>query len=322
MRPARPPAPGVRLLRRRVRHRLRPARAPRRLLDHRADRGGQVDHLRRHRLRPLRRPARLPRQQPHPQPVRRRRDARPRSPWSSRPRGATGCSTRSPAQTRPQRAVGHRPGRGPVEGGPRRGPGSTGVRLTRKRDVAERIAELVGLDKAQFEQVVLIPQGKFEEVLKARTQERADLLAKLFPVDVYLRTTEALRQLAAERRRGLRGADPGPGGHRGPDPGRRGGVPRRRPRHPIASPRTTDSTGDDVDRRRTAPGAARPRWWPCSPPSPRPRDDADAACTEARDRLAGVRTAVDRWRRWRADVAEAADPRRPARPPTRRRPGS
>ena len=66
--------------------------------------------------------------------------------------------------------------------------------------MSERLAELVGLDKAQFEQVVLIPQGRFEEVLKARTQERADLLAKLFPVDVYIRTTEALRQLAADRR--------------------------------------------------------------------------------------------------------------------------
>ena len=78
--------------------------------------------------------------------------------------------------------------------------GVEGTVLTRKRDVSERLAELVGLDKAQFEQVVLIPQGRFEEVLKARTQERADLLAKLFPVDVYVRTTDALRQLAADRR--------------------------------------------------------------------------------------------------------------------------
>jgi exonuclease SbcC len=78
--------------------------------------------------------------------------------------------------------------------------GVAGSALTRKRDVAERINELVGLDKAQFEQVVLIPQGKFEEVLKAKTQERADLLAKLFPVDVYIRTTEALRLLASGRK--------------------------------------------------------------------------------------------------------------------------
>jgi exonuclease SbcC len=78
--------------------------------------------------------------------------------------------------------------------------GVAGSVLTRKRDVGERIGELVGLDKAQFEQVVLIPQGKFEDVLKAKTQERADLLAKLFPVDIYIRTTEALRLLAADHK--------------------------------------------------------------------------------------------------------------------------
>jgi len=77
--------------------------------------------------------------------------------------------------------------------------GVPGSAVTRKREVVERITELIGLDKAQFEQVVLIPQGKFEEVLKAKTQERADLLSQLFPVDVYIRTTEALKQLAASR---------------------------------------------------------------------------------------------------------------------------
>jgi len=107
--------------------------------------------------------------------------------------------TRSPAQARPSA----RGGAGLV-GDPSKvvlaEAGVEGAVLTRKRDVSERLADLVGLDKAQFEQVVLIPQGRFEEVLKARTQERADLLAKLFPVDVYIRTTEALRQLAADRR--------------------------------------------------------------------------------------------------------------------------
>ncbi|HEY4929288.1 MAG TPA: AAA family ATPase [Acidimicrobiales bacterium] len=107
--------------------------------------------------------------------------------------------TRTPAQSRPS----SRSASGTVEDASTvvlEEAGVSGSAVTRKRDVGDRIAELVGLDKAQFEQVVLIPQGKFEEVLKAKTQERADLLAKLFPVDVYIRTTEALRQLAAERR--------------------------------------------------------------------------------------------------------------------------
>ena len=64
----------------------------------------------------------------------------------------------------------------------------------------EQVLRLVGLTKAQFEQVVLIPQGRFEEVLKADTKDRATLLGRLFPVDAYRRTTEALKEGAAAHR--------------------------------------------------------------------------------------------------------------------------
>ena len=72
--------------------------------------------------------------------------------------------------------------------------------LTRKAAVTDELLRLVGLTKAQFEQVVLIPQGRFEEVLKADTKDRAALLARLFPVEIYRRTTEALKQAAASHR--------------------------------------------------------------------------------------------------------------------------
>lgn len=75
-----------------------------------------------------------------------------------------------------------------------------GSAMSRKAAVKERIDELVGLTKAQFEQVVLIPQGQFEEVLKAETLQRAALLRRLFPVDVYGRVTEALKATADERK--------------------------------------------------------------------------------------------------------------------------
>ncbi len=78
--------------------------------------------------------------------------------------------------------------------------GTDGGGLTRKQAVAAELLRLVGLTKAQFEQVVLIPQGKFEEVLKADTGQRADLLGRLFPIDIYTRTTDALKELAAARR--------------------------------------------------------------------------------------------------------------------------
>ena len=71
--------------------------------------------------------------------------------------------------------------------------------LTRQGEVTARVIELVGLTKDQFEQVVLIPQGRFEEVLKADTKQRSALLTQLFPVDVYARVTDALKAIAAAR---------------------------------------------------------------------------------------------------------------------------
>lgn len=74
-----------------------------------------------------------------------------------------------------------------------------GSGMSRKSAVADRIDAMVGLSKAQFEQVVLIPQGRFEEVLKADTKARAVLLRRLFPVDVYGRVTATLKTMADER---------------------------------------------------------------------------------------------------------------------------
>jgi exonuclease SbcC len=71
--------------------------------------------------------------------------------------------------------------------------------FSRQSDVAARVIDLVGLTKDQFEQVVLIPQGRFEEVLKADTRQRSALLTQLFPVDIYARVTDALKAIAQAR---------------------------------------------------------------------------------------------------------------------------
>ncbi|HEY5109969.1 MAG TPA: SMC family ATPase [Acidimicrobiales bacterium] len=196
--------------------------------------------------------------------------------------------------------------------------GVAGSALTRKRDVGERINELVGLDKAQFEQVVLIPQGKFEEVLKAKTQERADLLAKLFPVDVYIRTTEALRLLASGRKeayetltrdraatedritdgvvaiRDLFPSSPAPadteGGEdiEGTDVGE-GGV--------TGGPGAVDLTGlDDLQAELVGLVAA----------ATASRDEAATGREAARARRADVEERIVRWNRWRSDTEAAS----------------
>jgi exonuclease SbcC len=230
--------------------------------------------------------------------------------------------TRSPAQARPK----VRGTSGVVEDPSKvvlAEAGGGGAVWTKKREVAERLTELVGLDKAQFEQVVLIPQGRFEEVLKARTQERADLLAKLFPVDVYIRTTEALRQRAADRRdaydelaSGRRSAEDrirtdvaafhasartvGPVDVRTPEPD---ATPPDDDGPPLPVPEDPDGpTPVDVDLTRLP--ELRDRMATILTSVTADRDTAATRYEEARVARVEVEAAVQRWEQWQKDRAE------------------
>ena len=74
------------------------------------------------------------------------------------------------------------------------------------RDVTARCRELVGLSIEQFERVVLLPQGKFAEVLNARTADRADLLRTLFGSELFERVGEILAEQARVGERERAGA--------------------------------------------------------------------------------------------------------------------
>ncbi len=52
-------------------------------------------------------------------------------------------------------------------------------------EVNRSVRELVGLDAAQFQQVILLPQGRFEEVLRAGSERREELLKTLFDTQLY-----------------------------------------------------------------------------------------------------------------------------------------
>ena len=58
--------------------------------------------------------------------------------------------------------------------------GSWSPEATGVREVGLRIGELVGLTAKQFRQVILLPQGRFEEVLLATSDTREELLKTLF----------------------------------------------------------------------------------------------------------------------------------------------
>ncbi len=113
--------------------------------------------------------------------------------------GVAWTITRTPAQERPRKT-----GTGdPVWENPTawlRPADATSGGLTKINEIKAEIIELVGLEATQFQQVVLIPQGRFEEVLKAKTTERSVLLKKLFPVDIYQRITERLEAASRERK--------------------------------------------------------------------------------------------------------------------------
>lgn len=64
-------------------------------------------------------------------------------------------------------------------------------------EVGAEIARIVGLDRAQFLQTVVLPQGEFARFLRSPGEDRRKLLQSLFGTQVYDRTAE---ELAARRR--------------------------------------------------------------------------------------------------------------------------
>ncbi|HEX7442354.1 MAG TPA: SMC family ATPase, partial [Acidimicrobiales bacterium] len=226
--------------------------------------------------------------------------------------------TRSPAQTR----ASSRSASGAVEDASTvvlEESGVAGSAVTKKREVTERVSELVGLDKSQFEQVVLIPQGKFEDVLKAKTQDRADLLAKLFPVDVFIRTTDALRHLAAERKEDYEALTRGRTGTEERIAGEVAAIRALVPSGPPADrPERAsghDTAGDGVPGD-GAVGVGSIDWSRMEElraeleallaDTTVLRDGAATAREVARSARTRVEDQLSRWRQWQTDTAEAA----------------
>ncbi|MCD2176120.1 AAA family ATPase [Rhizobium sp. C4] len=63
------------------------------------------------------------------------------------------------------------------------------------------VSELLGYGASQFRQIVLLPQGRFEKFLAAKTKERLDILRDLFDVSLYRNLAARLKAEAAEAER-------------------------------------------------------------------------------------------------------------------------
>ncbi len=66
--------------------------------------------------------------------------------------------------------------------------------------VTAHVTELLGFRDEQFRQVVMLPQGRFQELLTARTPDRERILATLFATGFYGSIERALREEAGDVR--------------------------------------------------------------------------------------------------------------------------
>jgi exonuclease SbcC len=111
--------------------------------------------------------------------------------------------TRSPQQARPRQR-----GQGVVEMAPRAtlwelGDGTEHVLAGKPGDVTEQVRTLLGFSSAQFRQVVMLPQGKFRDLLLAKSTQREEILENLFKTHVYRKLQDALKAQARDLEAGL-----------------------------------------------------------------------------------------------------------------------
>ncbi|MDD7431329.1 MAG: AAA family ATPase [Coriobacteriaceae bacterium] len=59
--------------------------------------------------------------------------------------------------------------------------------ITKEREARAAIEELLGIDRSQFGQIVMIAQGEFRKLLTSDTKERSAIMRKLFDTSIYER---------------------------------------------------------------------------------------------------------------------------------------
>jgi DNA repair protein SbcC/Rad50 len=110
--------------------------------------------------------------------------------WSLR--GVRYKATRSPEYRRPKkRGEGHTTEASRVHLQRREGDSWTSLSHN-KAEAADMIAEVIGLTREQFTQVMLLPQGEFARFLRSTDDVRRALLTKLFGTSLYDRITGEL----------------------------------------------------------------------------------------------------------------------------------
>ena len=75
-------------------------------------------------------------------------------------------------------------------------------RISQTKQVNEKVKEVIGLNDAEFMQVILLPQGKFQQFLLAKSNDKKGMLQAIFGTYAYKRIVDQMlnsaRQLRAE----------------------------------------------------------------------------------------------------------------------------
>ena len=228
-----------------------------------------------------------------------------RSPWQERPkRRGDGFTVENPSAALWDRSD-TPPGDPTAEGTPL---------ATKPTDVTERVEQILGFRSVQFRQVVMLPQGKFQELLQSSGKEREEILQRLFRTERYRELQDALK---AEAQTIEREVQTGQGRPHGDPAGDRGRRPRRARRAADAGDRAggPGRGGGGRGRRRRA---GRPGRAQRGPDHRRPTRRARRGPSRRRRPRGGGRRSAGAARRGRPRAPGRAAPG--ARPPGARPP--
>src|SRR5665647_2335365 len=85
------------------------------------------------------------------------------------------------------------------------------VVAARPDEVGSELQRVIGLDREQFVQTVVLPQGEFASFLRAKPEERRGLLQRVFGTEVYDQVEQRLVAMRQESSRALQAARDGVG---------------------------------------------------------------------------------------------------------------
>ncbi|GAA4416829.1 hypothetical protein GCM10023169_12200 [Georgenia halophila] len=179
------------------------------------------------------------------------------------------------------------------------------------QEVGDELGRIVVLDRAQFTQTVVLPQGQFASFLHARPEDRRAVLQEVFGTEIYDRLQQRLAEMAREVRSGVDGAarDVGSAAEAvvaaastgatdqvdaSPGPGRR--TDDQGTDDPAAELRAA-AAELDAPRLRALCDAARERWEARDADAARTRAGAEADEAAARERMDAARDLAARLTR-------------------------